>query len=127
MNRTPNRNTTVHVVIFLAVFFFLAIITEGKPRPVITRCDIKLAPDWAVANIYFTSLYSFTVDAKGRVTNVREVRDLIVPVKDVRACLADWRFKGFPENSEFTVYFEWNHKWVRQEVSGVGFKRIVPM
>jgi hypothetical protein len=102
---------------------------RAEVQSVITYCNLDLADKWKTRNLSFNSLYSFTVGKNGEVIKIRKVRDNFIGEEPVKSCVSEWRITGFPENSQFSVYFIWKHGrgWVRQEISGNGFSQIMTM
>lgn len=91
----------------------------------ITYCNLELSNGWKLANLTFNSLYSFSVNEKGEVVDLKKIRDDFIGEEAVKSCLSKWRISGVPEESPFVVYFKWQHGkgWVEQSISGKGFKQ----
>jgi hypothetical protein len=91
----------------------------------ITYCNLELSNGWKLANLTFNSLYSFSVNEKGEVVDVKKIRDDFIGEEVVKSCLSKWKISGVPEKSPFVVYFKWQHGkgWVEQTISGKGFKQ----
>ena len=55
------------------------------------------------------------------------MHDDFVGEETVKSCISKWNIKGFPNKSEFAVYFVWKHGkgWIRQEISGNGFTQVM--
>lgn len=102
---------------------------ENEVQTTITYCNLSLPEKWKLGNLSFNSLYSFAVDEKGEITDIKKIRDNFIGEDSVKSCIAKWKILGFPENSQFSVYFVWQHDkgWIRQEVSGKGFKQVMMM
>lgn len=102
---------------------------ENEVQTTITYCDLSLSEKWKLGNLSFNSLYSFAVDDKGEIKDIKKIRDNFIGEDSVRSCIAKWKILGFPENSRFSVYFVWQHGkgWIRQEVSGKGFTQVMTM
>ena len=105
------------------------LLDKKKIETTITYCDLKLSNTWKSANLSFNSLYSFTVNENGDVLKIEKRRDDFIGEESVKECLADWKIRGFPNGSEFSVYFVWKHSagWTTQEISGNGFSQIMKM
>jgi len=102
---------------------------EKKVQTTITYCNLELSEGWKLANLNFTSLYSFSVNERGEVVDIKKIRDDFIGEEAVKACVSAWKISGFPDKSLFAVYFIWKHGqgWVRQEISGKGFKQVMYM
>lgn len=106
--------------------------SDSKPQEkkeiqvTITYCNLELSNSWKLANLTFNSLYSFSVNEKGEIVDVKKIRDDFIGEEAVKSCLSKWRISGVPKKSTFVVYFKWQHGkgWVEQSIFGEGFKQI---
>ena len=93
----------------------------------VSFCNLDLAEKWKLGNLTFNSLYSFRVKANGGITQLKKIRDEFIGYENVAKCTSNWNFQGFPEGSQFVVYFNWKHGkgWVEQQISGQGITSIL--
>lgn len=107
----------------------VVLMQENEVQTTITYCNLSLPAKWKLGNLSFNSLYSFAVDDKGGIIDIKKIRDNFVGEDSVKSCITKWRIVGFPENSRFSVYFVWQHGkgWIRQEISGKGFTQVMTM
>ncbi len=102
---------------------------EIPVQTTVTYCSLYLSDKWKLGNLSFNSLYSFSINNKGEIINIKKIRDNFIGEDSVKSCLEKWKFLGFPENSQFSVYFVWQHGkgWVRQEIKGKGFTQVMTL
>ena len=100
---------------------------KKEVQPTITYCNLELSNSWKLGNLSFNSLYSFNVNEKGEVVNIKKIRDNFIGEEEVESCISKWRIIGVPTKSPFTVYFNWKHGkgWVEQRISGNGFTNVM--
>ena len=96
---------------------------KGNILTSIKFCDLELPNKWKLANLTFSSAYSFKISENGEPINIKKIRDDYVGEDKVKSCISSWKIKGFPEGSDFIVYFYWKHGkgWIEQKVTGNGF------
>lgn len=101
---------------------------ERQPQTTIIYCNFDVPDVWRRANTNFYLMYSFKVNDKGEVTDIKKIRDDIVGEENVFPCISDWRMNGF-SNSEFIASFSWQHGkgWVEQKIFGKNFKQVMSM
>ena len=106
-----------------------SMLKENEVQTTVTYCNLSLPENWKVGNLSFNSLYSFAVNNKGEIINIKKIRGDFVGEETVKSCISKWKIAGFPEHSRFSVYFVWQHGkgWVRQEISGKGFSQVMTM
>lgn len=102
---------------------------KKEVQTTITYCNLELSKEWKLANLTFNSLYSFSVNEKGDVVDIKKIRDDFVGEKVVKSCVSNWKIKGVPDKSRFAVYFKWKHGkgWIEQKISGNGFTQVMNM
>ncbi|GIU81260.1 MAG: hypothetical protein D6687_09500 [Acidobacteria bacterium] len=110
---------------FLAYLQSKPELQKKEVQTTITYCNFDLSSGWKLANLTFNSLYSFSVNEKGEVVDIKKIRDDFIGEEAVKSCLSKWRITGVPEKSSFVVYFNWQHGkgWVEQTIFGKGFKQ----
>jgi hypothetical protein len=106
--------------------------TQQKKKEVqtsITYCNLELSEGWKLGNLTFNSLYSFSVNEKGEVVDIKKIRDDFIGEEAVKSCISKWKITGVPNKSPFVVYFNWKHGkgWVEQRISGNGFTQVMSM
>jgi hypothetical protein len=102
---------------------------EKEAQTTITYCNLKLSEGWKLGNLTFNSLYSFRINEKGEVIEVKKIRDDFIGEEEVKSCVSKWKIVGVPCDSPFVVSFNWKHGkgWVEQRISGNGFTQIMSM
>lgn len=101
-----------------------------KQREVLTSisyCNLELSENWKLANLSFNSVYSFNLNEKGDVIDIKKIRDDFVGEAKIKSCVSTWKILGVPNKNPFVVSFKWKHGkgWVEQSITGNGFKLIM--
>jgi len=93
----------------------------------ISYCNFNVSRGLKLANLSFNSLYTFKVDEKGEIIEIKKIRDDYIGEEIVKPCIMKWKIKGFSNNSIFGVSFEWRNSrgWINQKISGNGFTLVM--
>ena len=107
---------------------FMAVVSSAADLSVETCvCDLELPQQLKQANLSFSVIYSFTVNASGEPKEVSKLVNDHVSDEQVRRCLAKYRLRGFAEGTKFGFSQHWEHGvgWDILIVGAPGFTQSV--
>lgn len=91
---------------------------QTKKAVQFTVCELTLSENQKQANLSFTDGFVFMVNSNGSLDYVGRNIGNHVSEDEVRSCVTDWKFSGFPTQSKVRLYFGWEHGvgWTQMEI-----------
>lgn len=87
----------------------------GPPKDEVVICDVPVSSSVMQANATFNVVYTLDLDAEGRPTKIKPIRNDFLPSEPFQRCFAQWVLPA--KNRLVTVVFRWQH--------GVGWTDVV--
>ncbi len=101
--------------------------TETHKRKILSSfCQLSLSDEMKQSYLSFTDTYSFKIDDNGIPVEIRKAQAKYTNEEEVKACLEEWKLKGFASGATFHVEFSWKHGigWVQMRISSKNFSQI---
>ncbi|MGI8542983.1 MAG: hypothetical protein ACR2MD_05825 [Aridibacter sp.] len=100
---------------------------ETKKETTISICNLPVPKGIKQANASFTVNYIFELEKDGKPKNLVKVRDRYVGIKNVSACLNDWRINVDSKDEKMVVNFRWEHGigWTQILVLNTEYKYVI--
>ncbi|MEZ5421911.1 MAG: hypothetical protein R2682_02295 [Pyrinomonadaceae bacterium] len=100
-----NNNSVVKRITLFSLPPVLGTYGNGDRKILSSFCDLSLSEQTKDGNITFTDSYAFRVGSDNSPKDIKPFKAKFTQLKDVEACLQDWKLVGFSSNSVFHVEF----------------------
>src|SRR5687768_8340993 len=76
---------------------------------VFSACNFQLRDSHKQANLSFNLAYKIVIDGEGHPYKISRIlgKESYVSDEAAKACITDWRFKGYSEGMSFMALFRW--------------------